>query len=291
MRASRAVASQSSADRVLPLLLAVLLSGGMIGCGSAEYEARLAETVQYFAYLDRLNENLTDYQLDAHGIPRFRVPVPFRQVQRGDFTAPAGNAEGNRSENDYDWRQPDFLDRELPGLAGAWIAELGGTYAYAFILSNYELFLEQDDESAPSAERAADPMRFHDDVVTEVVRGLRLDEPPPNSMNNFNEQYPRGVGYTTPKYYTALRWPLGGGQDREPAVLIDDHGYTVELYQTQNDTVKVAVLFLIPVNLGSDGAQLQSRIGMCLETLEVSGQPPVRPRADGQPAPLDAPAF
>ena len=99
--------------RCLTHTLWILLAGVVSGCGSEKYQERLDASSEYFKYRREVDSILETrwWQAGTFGL-QFRVPRGFVEIP------------GPETEEDPDIRQPDFLPRPLPGLVGAWEAEV-----------------------------------------------------------------------------------------------------------------------------------------------------------------------
>ncbi len=148
---------------------ACLLACLMCGCGSTVYEARLAQTVKYFDYTNRLNANLAAAPFVDQGLT-VRVPQQFALVPR----------VVNPENKEFDNRQPDFLRAELPGLLAVWKAEVQtdvgtGKYearpCYLYALSNAERWRNRQ---AGGQKASADPLTFRMDALQTLSDALSL---------------------------------------------------------------------------------------------------------------------
>lgn len=157
----------------------LLMLVGLAGCGAQTYEQRLAETAKYFEYRERLDAALELRPWQNNGI-ELRPPKGFTELP--------GPAEG-----EPDQRQPAFLKKPLPGLIGAWQAELRVDIpnvdtptkpAWMLACSNHRLWLDREtniniipasfsadladvlaDNFAFKRSTAADPWKFSEERV------------------------------------------------------------------------------------------------------------------------------
>ena len=239
--------------------LMVALSLAVVGCGAKAYESRLAQTRDYFAYVDTVNQLLQPAPgWRSASVQEFRVPKPFRLIP-----PPADS-------NDYDARQPDYINGALPGLEGAWEAELDidtaneptTRRAFIYVLSNYSMLTSDNEQTVIEAPK------FHEEAMRALTSGLRvvLDE-----SSWHEERFPAQPGYVAQKAYQAVTFkperPIQGGSTE------------FQVYLHQAGDVRVVVIFMIPDGVDRN-VKLHEKIPYSLETLSVSGQI-TRPSAGG----------
>ena len=248
------------------LLSALVGLLALTGCGAEAYNSRLQETAKYFEYLETLNRNLARAWGNA-GVD-YRAPLQFREIPPPKIEK---DEEGNVIEPEIDPRQPAFIDGELPGLIGAWKADVsvgdGATApASIFILSNYPLWLETTD--------ASEIVKFHDTAVRQVSGGMNLRLPDPKRVT-----IPAGIAYTKGKQFTTYSLP-----EKE----IDGIAYHTTLYAHQAGDARVVLVFVIPARIDTS-ERIGDRIEMSLETLTVTDVKPPRPTPGGKPGAEAAP--
>ncbi len=248
----------------------VLLSGCVCclvaGCGAKPYKRGLQRTVDFWAYLEKLDHHLSREWQGAGGAIKLRVPKQFKLIP-----APQPELDKESKEEgklvpvppERDPRQPRYLRVILPGLEGAWQTTLEVVVgeqakqapAYMYVLSNRERF--QDPDLAKTA------MNFHTDVVTLLTDALKVPFPDPDQWEE--KRYPPTDGYVEEKLFNLLTL--------KPQQQINGAPTDVLIYQYKLETTWVVVLFVIPQ--GYDSRQkLPERIALCLETLKVSGRKP-----------------
>ncbi len=246
-------------------LVSVLALLASLGCGASLYEQRLAESRQYFAYMEKLDTNLAP-RMKLPPIEEIRVPLQFRQIPAPQPVArPKGEEESDEPPPEpVDLRQPNYVNLELPGLIGAWEAQLPvfadgsvttkGGYIYA--LTNVELL--------QSGERAKEAPLFTRDLrrLVSAAFAAPLDDP---EAHGEPEAYPRSKIYLPQNKF--LGTPL------QPAAPIDGVPYLVELASLQNRDVQVVLLVVVPRDVES-GEKLTERIPLMFETLKIASEAP-----------------
>lgn len=244
--------------RVLLLPGALMVFLMLTGCGAEAYNSRLQETSKYFQHLETLNRNLALAWIDS-GI-NFRVPNQFREIPPPKAET---DEEGNVIEPEADPRQPEFMEGELPGLVGAWEAEVAvgdeTAPAYLYVLSNYPLWL--------TATKAEEIVQFHDTAVRQVSGGMSLRLPDPRRVT-----IPAGTGYAKPKQFTVYNLP-----ERE----IDGVSYHTSIYTHQTGDARVVIVYIIPARI-EPSERMGDRIEMSLETLTVTDVKPPKPTVGGK---------
>lgn len=256
--------------------LALLVGLWLHGCGSEVYEQRLQETAEFFAYMDKLNDNLEPvWRRQEFGLS-MRPPRPFRLMLA---PVPPEVEEGEEPPPVTDPRQPVFLGTELPGLIDAWRADLPSDSgdpvpAFLYILGNHQRFLDL----ARSEGVGADPATFLSEleIVLQQALGVTLPEgesqrADPNAR--YRERLPKAERYAVPKDFTAV--------DFEPPEPVGGVPLRLHLYEYQTGQVQVALLMVYPAGVRD---RPQERLKLALETLNVSGQAPRprRPSASGE---------
>lgn len=243
---------------------ALILLLSCLGCGSEQYEQRLAETAHWFEFQDRQDQLLAK-PWTGPGI-KFRVPKVLTSYPLPP-PAEIQDAEGNMIPNpEYqgDFRQPAFMNVALPGLVGAWHGEVETRTAegskqlpcYLYLCSNWEIWLED----AP-VEKATTFHQTAADAVTGPL-GIFLQE---NDWDN--EKYPRGKGYVVPKNFTFTSKISEGKFSDEP--------YAISIYLHQMQDIRVAVVLVVPQN-ADQRTRFEEAWDLSLQTLEVSGETPRR---------------
>jgi hypothetical protein len=245
------------------LAVVLLLAGG--GCGTAAYERRMDETVRYFSYLDRLNQYLSPGVWRAPGV-ELRVPKQFQQIPPP--------AEGSDPKA-RDPRQPTFASIELPGLLGAWQANLarsgnaGNAKAFLYVLSNGDLLAQPNGAEKASA--------FNDSVARQIAVSVEQSAAVMDKMGVYEvPKGPPGDSYAAKRSFRLA--PL------LPAS-VDDQDYNIAIYGYQNEKspAQVTIVFVFPENV-SPNERMERAMDLALETVDVSDERP----APGQPSPSAA---
>lgn len=270
-------------------LLLVLSVVVMAGCGTQTYKSRLNETAQYFEYKETLNRELGP-PWSAAGIV-FQPPKQFVSIAP---PAPATETEGAEAVEEPDEaedpRQPHYLGIELPGLLGAWEANVEATVAdqtetrkaYLYVMSNQSRYLQKPDSEGMSA----DPATFLSELEDLLTTTIGVVLPPGETGNGTskNERYREtlpviatNAKFTPRKEYTAVTL--------SPQIDVGnlDLPFEMQLYEWSGQHIQVAVLMVYPQSVGPR-ENLQSRLMLAMETLDVSD---TRPVASAQPG--DAP--
>jgi hypothetical protein len=238
----------------------LLLIAG-VGCGRETYVARLDETRRYFAYEERLNQNLTPVAWAGRGFV-LRVPKQFVPI-----TNKSKAAEGSE---DRDPRQPTFAEGlELPGLQGAWQAnfqltgEGGNGPGWLYLCSNYD-FLAKKEDAGKAAGLNAEVILLLAKAVgqqqAKSIEKLPLYEVPPRSEEAFVEK----------RQFHALNPGI-------PA-LIDDKQYRIRIYTyaKEKSPAQICLIYVLPDNV-VQASNLDRAIDMSLETLVVTRDKPPAP--------------
>lgn len=301
-------------------LSAFLLLGAvsiLTGCGSETYERRLAETVQYFEYLEDVNDALESQVWNEAGVS-LRVPNGFvllpppdpdAQVEQRPTSAIEGISSGfltgqpgaNPADdlaflNDppladdemeeppggfpsaapgelmphlaNDPRQPKYLGLTLPGLEGAWRADVEviqgqqtiDSACFLYVLSNHSLWLQRE------AGIRVEPMFFHRMVAEQVAYALGML--PPSEMNPWpwvEERIPRGLGYVPKKNMQLIEL-----QQQVGSLLLN-----IAVYRYQTKDTQVVIVLVVPN--GMDRPQIIAEgINLCLQQMKVDGAAPTR---------------
>lgn len=258
----------------------------IIGCGYDTYEQRLSESVKYFQYVDKLNQNLAR-AYTGNAVKQLRVPIQFRQIP-----APPpqplddqGNAVG---APEADRRQPDYIRIEFPGLEAAWEADFQVTVdnmassrkGYIYLTSNFAMF------ATPEAPQAS---QFIQMVLDATTDGLRVPPERADGPHTAGRPFPNG------RPQNELYFPLNTYDifNLKPESLIDNAQYTFDVYVIKNQDLselKLAVVVVLPVGIDSR-ANIADRVNLMLETAQVfearatagSGKGP-RPGAGASPS-------
>jgi hypothetical protein len=257
-------------------LFAIPLCGVLClsGCGADTYQQRLNATADYFGYLERVNNALESNGWGDHVGMTLRVPKGFQPI-----TGPVADTDAEEmtdvSDAAVDPRQPTFMELPLPGLEGAWDAELlvagleEPRLGYLYALTNYSMWTER------AHDIAVDPLSFHEDVahcigVAAGESGLLLADP-----RWEDERFPLAAdGYVPRKLVTSIR--LEADVDGVPTEFL--------LFLFEAKDIRAALVFVIPKAL-EDPRTLQTAITHCLEMWEVSPATPTKGGAAAKNAP------
>jgi len=289
---------------ILSLLATVTLL--VAGCGRAKYEKRLLKTVELAKYREKLNKNLSANWNSKKGV-QIRVPRQFSEIRLPRAKELKEGAEPPEEEV-VDPRQPTFMSKTLPGLVGAWTAEVNlmvgegepprKAPAYLYVLSNYEMWTQPGE--------GEEALKFNTSIAPiAIVDGL--DAKLPEQAEWVSETHPRGEGFVEKKRLTAaivkstvlLTLPAEESpEESEPGSDSDNPESEIltpanaapqpvevpvncKMYLAGKKDIQVMVLLIVPEqmdpreNLSLDtSSEKGSRITMCLETLAVSSRKP-----------------
>jgi hypothetical protein len=229
--------------RVVILIIAVLA----VGCGREAYERRLQETSHYFAYLDKLNQNLAP-PWAGKGV-QLRVPKSFIVVpvpQKKKKGAPA---------DERDPRQPSFADITFPGLQGAFISDLvvagkkNPEKGYLYVLTNSELLGRKGSDEKAAA--------FNHAVLHTIAEAVGQPDPPPDKL--VNNPIPKGEAWGAKRTFKVVRPGF-------PAS-INGNDYRIEVFNTKQDKNQISLVYVLPENASP---KLANNIDLSLETLLVT---------------------
>ncbi len=168
------------------------------GCGSGKYEERLQNSVKYFDYVDKLNQNLSEPASFQNGAISYRAPLQFEQLQA---PLPADyDKDGNLLPGKNDLRQPIFIPGLVfEGLEAAWITNFpaaGGKSfpGYLFIVTNRNFYLDDD-----LAQRA---LEFSDKTVADIASTLHTAVP--DGLDWTAQTVPENATYSKPVHYKMI---------------------------------------------------------------------------------------
>jgi hypothetical protein len=231
------------------------------GCGRETYLTRLNETSRYFAYEDRLNQNLTRVAWRGQSF-LLRVPKQFQPINGKP------NAEGD------DPRQPAFVDLDLPGLQGAWQASLpltggeGSGPAWLYLCCNVEMLGKKGDEDKAAT--------FNRDVIVKTATALGQQKQIPNieKMPIYEVPPKKEEAFVDRLKYTVINPGI--------PVMIEEKAYRVRIFCFKKDKspAQFTLLFVLPDNAVQAG-KLDHAIDMSLATLQVTQDKPVPAPAQG----------
>jgi hypothetical protein len=227
------------------------------GCGVDKYEERLNESRKLFAEINEMEANLGREWSDKGvqiRMPRKFEPLPPPEVETDE--------EGNVTYSGPDPRQPHFSDEPLPGLIGAWKAEVGADVdgepkdlpAYIYLLSNHFLWAGGDPGAAAG---------FHTLVLETVVNGIGLPSPEPTDWKA--ESFPPRPGMITQK--TSQVWRS------KTSRIIDETPGDVSLHLLENGNMKIALIVVVPDTI-DPSEKLPQRMELALQTIRIDKQEP-----------------
>jgi hypothetical protein len=236
------------------------------GCGYAEYEARLAETRKYYAYLDKIEQSLGP-KWAAGNLMDLRVPKQFSPIPP---PAPVQKEDGTVEPASIDPRQPDYLNLNFPELFGAWesvfrVAKGNGATedhkGYIYVLSNYwEL----------AGERATDAGDFTNHLKTYLADTLQIP-----ATDETVQVHPK----VNPAYQAQISYDTFSFKGKN----INGTNYTFEVYSRKSGSVIGVVIVALPEGIESP-QKVNERIPMMLETFNLTSTPPKMGADKNQPA-------
>ena len=236
--------------------ICVSLIPWICGCGYAEYEARLAQTRTYYAYLDRIEQSLGPKWAVAGNVMDLRVPQPFIPIP------PPAAVENEDEKPPADPRQPDYINLNFPGLFGAWesvfkVAKGNGVTedlkGYIYVLSNYwEL----------AGEHANDAGEFVNRLNLYLADTLQISLPEKPAAP---ETYPK----TSPAYQTQFTYDVTSFKDKD----INGTNYPFDVYSRKSGSVIGVVIVVLPQGIEMQ-QKINERIPMMLATFNLTSAPP-----------------
>jgi hypothetical protein len=229
--------------RVVSLIVAVLA----IGCGREAYERRLQETSHYFAYLDKLNQNLAP-PWAGKGV-QLRVPKSFIVIP------PPQKKKKGTPADERDPRQPTFAEITFPGLQGAFTSDLAVAgkkipeKGYLYVLTNGELLGRKGSDEKAAA--------FNNAVLHTIAEAVGQPDPPPDKL--VNTTVPKGEAWVPKHTFRVVRPGF-------PAS-ISGNDYRIEVYNTKQEKNQVSLVYVLPENAS---LKLANNIDLSLETLQMT---------------------
>ena len=227
------------------------------GCGFAEYEARLAETKKYYAYLDKIEQSLSPKWTAAGNLLDVRVPNQFTPIPPAPLIQ---KEDGTFEQAAVDPRQPDYLNLMFPELHGAWesvfkVAKGGGVTedrkGYIYALSNYwEL----------AGDRANDAGDFVNSLKVYLSEKLQI----PVSDETIQVHPKVSPAYQVQSTFEACSFK---GKD------IDGTNYTFEVYGKKIGSVIGVIVVVLPEGI-ENAQKINERIPMMLESFNFTSTPP-----------------
>lgn len=247
----------------LPLRLAFLVACcSLAGCGLETYEKRLEATRSYYAYLDKLDQNLVAKTWAKPPVDALRVPLKFEEIPPPQQTE---GADGPSETPAEDPRQPDYANFKIDGLIGAWKTEVDAQVnneranqtVYLYAATNHEIFLTGETEKA---------INFTKDLVTSLEAALQTTHKTDPLVT-----FPKGHQFTPKQTFDVyvLNSPL----------MIRGSRYVFEVYSVKQAENQVAMILATPEGM-DPLSKVSERIQLMLESMRVSSNPP-QPKAVG----------
>jgi hypothetical protein len=264
---------------------------GLTGCGQKQYEKRIEETAALFARIETLDANLAGEYRDS--FVSVRVPLQFRMIPAPPPKKKPKPGEEVIETEEFDPRQPDFANIELPGLRAAFEAQVATAAegnattkqkAYVYLLSNHTVAAAKKPIAAPGdaapdpTKKDASPSRFAEDVAGMFADALQAEIKPSRHTNEWvRETHPRNVAALFPtgseSPFPAQTYSVG-----TLSAVIRDVPVEVSLYLHEQGPAQVVVACVVPRDV-LPAEQLGLRRDLSLETLRVLST------AINQPAP------
>ncbi|MCA9098957.1 MAG: hypothetical protein KDA36_11245, partial [Planctomycetaceae bacterium] len=202
------------------------------GCFEAVYEQRLKTANEHFKHQEILDSNLGPVWFGT-GLA-FRVPKEFELIPPPEAPAAEGDGAAEATPQ-IDRRQPDFIGMELPGLVGAWKANVTvsgqSASAYAYIMTNQALM------AMPPGPDRPNPAEFTNKTIEDLSRAAKISLKPEDWIN---ESFPKQSGFITPvNYQSAVQESTREVAGKKMRYLI---------YRSQQGDLQAIVMFVIPSN-------------------------------------------
>lgn len=254
------------------------LSCVLAGCGAQTYEERLNASVAYFNYRQRVDSLLEPRAWTAEGIS-FRPPKGFVELP----PPPPASEDGPAPQDD---RQPDFLTHRLPGLVGAWQAQLSVEIpdsdvtelpAWLLICTNHDDYRRKFDNPQII------PAAFMDNLTNAVADSTGFARSTAIEPWKFTEvRVPTGTAYVPRKDYD---WILLSDPEMVYEVNGQSARYDFRLYRYfVGQHIQFAMVAIVPADdILARSARPYDAIDMSLEQLSVADEVP-RSRAGGPAA-------
>jgi hypothetical protein len=243
--------SVTKSARIYIALLACLVS--CLGCGSETYERRLAESVAYFQYREKLDLSLELRPWSNLGI-EYRPPKGFVEL-------------GAPAEGEPDQRQPQFLGKPLPGLITAFKgdvavdipgSEIRSMPAWVLLCSNHQLWVEKDTNPQVI------PTGYLNNLADELADALKFKRNSAIEPWKFTEErVPRGVAYVPIKNYKYITLDE----------TVNDVSMDVILFQYEVKDIQLAVIAVVPRPVDRR-ERFFEKMSLGMEQLTMSGEVP-----------------
>jgi hypothetical protein len=257
------------------------LAISLTGCGSETYEKRLANTVEYYKYLERVQKALAPGAFEEQNL-RFQPPKGFELIPK------------DKKDKDRDTRLPEFLRSEIPGVVGVWkmnVPVMLGQESvekpvYMLALSNADRWAKSRTPGAP------DPLKYHNDLfytllgevgisdITRADRGPNLDLNVWKSGVTFPDSA-KDTKFAPPKTYNTITL-------FNPEMRFDNIPMEFNVYQYGAGDNQAALLIISPRNIAADS--YRENLKMALPTFDytrpaAASAPPAGNSAPGTTSP------
>lgn len=234
------------------MLFLTCLAGA--GCGLEEYERRLKATEDYYAYQERLDRNLSPVW-KTPPIEALRVPLQFTEIPPPQ---PVEGPDGQLEAPPEDSRQPDYADFRIPGLIGAWRADvdvLGGENrdqkpVYLYVATNHQLLLGDKTEA----------LNFLENLLTAMEADFQTTKAPQGTAT-----FPKGHQFSPRQEFE--NYTITGD------AAIHDTRYVSDVYTIKQTENHVAIILVRPEGM-DPMSKIHDRLQLSLETLRVSAAAP-----------------
>lgn len=278
----RSMSGMPSGRRVVRALVLGALAWvplAFVGCGTEVYEERLENSKKLYGHMEVLDTHLHRDWVDADVGVRLRLPIQFSAMAASSAGAGASLGSGQVAPaSGADDRQPKYMNLELPGLRGAFVAKLkiiaanaasANEDGFIYVLTNHHL--------ANAREAAAS---FSSDLLKMLSQTLNVGYKPDDIRQAV---YPQSVGVLAQpvQYKTVTLNP------KEPI-----HGVERQfsVYMHEQSGIQTVILFVFPKDV--DGVErLTDRLPLCLETLRVTGEKLAAPAGGASPTKAKAAGF
>jgi len=248
----------------------------LLGCGQQVYQDRLKQTSAYYAYVNRLNANVSP-AWKGSPVEEIRLPLQFREIRKPPATKDPQT--GELVEAEIDPRQPDYIALKLPGIVATWEAPFRVLAEGSPAVRKGYLYVTTNAFMYANADESRDAPDFIKNLLVLIAEKLAV-KPLDPATDMQRESYPRAAPfYTAQKAYDVFRFPTD-------ALVIDGVPHTVELFVQHAGAIDVALIAVLPMGLESS-ENMAERIPMMLSTMKVSSRPALNPGrgAAGGPVP------
>ncbi|MBI1313189.1 hypothetical protein GC176_18005 [bacterium] len=262
------------------LLCLLTASLTLLGCGSQAYEERLAASTAYFSYRQQVDNLLESRTWTSEGIT-FRPPKGFAELP------PPPPAPDENSPPPPDKRQPAFLTSKLPGLVGAWQAQMRVEIpdsdveelpAWILICTNHDDYRQKFDNPTVI------PADFMDHVIKALADSSRVYQPSSaiEPWQFAEVRSPSGTAYVPRKDYD---WILLSDPEMTYEVDRRKARYDFRLYRYfVGQNIQLALVTIVPSDdILARSARPYDGIDMAIEQMTATDEIP-RAQAGGPAA-------